>query len=50
MKVNPLITRLSLSQELGVSLATIKRELQDLNNKQIIKYVGNKKNGHWEII
>ena len=50
MKVNPRITRLSLSQELGVSLATIKRELQDLNNKQIIKYVGNKKSGHWEII
>lgn len=49
MKVNPRITRLSLSQELGVSLATIKRELQDLNNKQIIKYVGNKKSGHWEI-
>ena len=50
MKVNPRITRLSLSQKLGVSLATIKRELQDLNNKQVIKYVGNKKSGHWEII
>ena len=31
-------------------VATIKRDIQILNSKQIVRYVGDKKNGYWEII
>lgn len=50
MRSEPHITRQLLSQRLEVSLATIKRDIQILNSKQIVRYVGDKKNGYWEII
>ena len=39
-----------LAERFEVSLATIKRDIQILNSKQIVRYVGDKKNGYWEII
>ena len=50
MRSEPHITRQLLSLRLEVSLATIKRDIQILNSKQIIRYVGDRKNGYWEII
>ncbi len=47
---DPCITQNEISQKLGLSIITIKRHMKEMKNKQIIKYVGNKKSGHWEII
>ena len=47
---DPYITQNAISQELGLSIITIKRHMKEMKDKQIIKYVGNKKSGHWEII
>ena len=47
---DPYITQNAISQELGLSIITIKRHMKEMKDKKIIKYVGNKKSGHWEII
>ncbi len=47
---DPYITQNAISQELGLSIITIKRHMKEMKDKQIIKYVGNKKSGHWGII
>ena len=44
---NPKITKKQISKEIGVSKATIERELSKSND---IKYVGSAKSGHWEVI
>ena len=47
---DPYITQNAISQKLGLSIITIKRHMKEMKDKQIIKYVGNKKSGHWETI
>ena len=39
-----------ISQHLNIALATLKRDLQVLVEKQFIHRVGGRKNGHWEVI
>ena len=46
---NKYSTRESLSAELGVSTATVGRELQKLQKIGLIKRIGSNKNGYWEI-
>ena len=40
----------TLSESLGASVITIKRDLYVLRDMNLIKYVGSNKTGHWEII
>lgn len=47
---NKYSTRESIAEELGVSTATVGRELQKLQKLVLIKRVGSNKNGYWEII
>ena len=47
---NKYSTRESIAAELGVSTATVGRELQKLQILGLIKRVGSNKNGYWEII
>jgi len=46
---NPYISREELSKELGVGLATIKRDISDLRNSYRIEWIGPSKSGRWEI-
>ncbi|MBA2864417.1 RNA-binding domain-containing protein [Methanococcus maripaludis] len=46
---NPKITILELSNRVGVSQNTVKKEMNILKEKGIIKRVGSPKGGHWEI-
>lgn len=39
-----------LSEAIGVSTRTIKRELYILRDMHLIKYVGSNKIGHWEVV
>lgn len=45
---NPQTTRVEIASIIGVSSKTIERELAALSD--IVRYVGSKKGGHWEII
>ena len=36
--------------QIGISVPAIKKNLKQLTNNNIIKRVGAKKNGYWEII
>lgn len=40
----------ALAQELGISQVTVKRYIQKLKQQNLIRRVGSKKTGHWEII
>ena len=46
---NPHITRIELSSLLGVSEATIKRDLSELNKRGKIEYIGSSKAGKWVV-
>ncbi len=46
IKTNPRITRKQMATKIGVSKATIERELSKFKN---IRFVGPSKTGHWEI-
>ena len=46
---NPNITRIELSSLLGVSEATIKRDLSELNKRGKIEYIGSSKAGKWVV-
>lgn len=50
MKQNPSMIREDLANELGISLATLKRELTSLRKKGYITRSGSDKNGQWLII
>lgn len=50
VKYNPHITAALLSQKLGVTEKTIKRDLQYLRDKKIIEREGADKNGCWKIM
>ncbi len=45
---NPQTTRAEIATSIGVVTKTIERELAALSD--IVRYVGSKKGGHWEII
>lgn len=44
----PQTTRAEIASAIGVSAKTIERELATLS--EIVRYIGSKKGGHWEII
>lgn len=46
----PSITRQEVATILGVSLSTVKKELQELRKKALIKRDGSDKTGEWRII
>ena len=46
VKANPRITRKQMATQIGVSKATIERELSKFKD---IRFVGPSKTGHWEI-
>ena len=48
--INDTINAQTLSDALGASVITIKRDLYVLRDMNLIKYVGSNKTGHWEII
>ena len=48
--VNDTVTAKTLSESLGASIITIKRDLAAMQSVGVIKRVGSDKNGHWEII
>ena len=50
IKRNKYSTRESIAAELGISTATVGRELQKLQMMGLIKRVGSNKNGYWEIM
>ena len=39
-----------LSERLGVNRKTIQRDLAELVEKHLVKWVGSDKDGHWEVI
>ena len=50
IKVDPTADYPTLAQMLGVSEATIKRNIQKLKQQDRIRRVGSKKTGHWKIV
>lgn len=48
--VNDTVTAKTLSESLGASIITIKRDLAAMQFVGVIKRVGSDKTGHWEII
>ena len=49
IKTDVTITSRRLSQKIGVVERTIKRDLADLQKKGLLKRIGGRKAGHWEI-
>lgn len=47
--INDTINAKTLSELFNTSVITIKRDLYVLRDMDLIKYVGSKKTGHWEI-
>ena len=50
MKQNPSIIREDLANKLGISLATLKRELTSLRKEGYITRNGSDKNGQWIVV
>ncbi|EHQ36716.1 RNA-binding domain-containing protein [Methanoplanus limicola] len=50
IKSNPRSDYKALAKSVGVSEATVKRHIQKLKNAGILRRIGSKKTGHWEII
>ena len=48
--INDTINAQTLSDVLGASVITIKRDLYVLRDLNLIKYTGSNKTGHWEVI
>lgn len=48
--INDTINAQTLSDALGASVITVKRDLYVLRDMNLIQYVGSNKTGHWEII
>ena len=48
--INDTINAKVLSEALGTSVITIKRDLYVLRDMNLIRYVGSNKTGHWEVI
>ncbi len=49
IKINPRINQSELSQQLDVSLPTIKRAMFSMVEKGVLERKGGKRYGHWEI-
>lgn len=47
---NVAVNTKSLAEHLGLNRKTMQRELTLLQEKKLIRWVGAKKNGHWEIV
>ena len=47
---NPEITQKGLSEEIGLSVRTVARELKRLRDANVIKRVGSDRSGYWEIV
>ncbi len=50
IKVDGYITIPELSQKIGVTERTIERNLQKLQQENLLKRVGGAKGGHWEVV
>ena len=50
LQINQFTKRMDLSELLGVSIDTVKRDLSYLKNKRIIEYKGSAKRGKWIVI
>ena len=48
--VNDTVTAKTLSESLGTSIITIKRDLAAMQSMGVIKRVGSDKTGHWEVV
>lgn len=48
IQANPLISKAELAQLLGVSLITIRRDLQSLSS--VVRHVGSTNGGQWQFI
>lgn len=48
--INEVVNTKFLAEKLGVNRKTIQRDLMTLVNKNIIRWIGADKNGHWELI
>ena len=48
--INDTINAQTLSDALGASVITIKRDLYVLRDLNLIKYTGSNKTGHWEAV
>ena len=48
--INDTINAQTLSDALGTSVITIKRDIYVLRDLNLIRYVGSNKTGHWEVI
>ncbi len=48
--VNDTVTAKTLSESLGISIITIKRDLAAMQSVGVIKRVGSDKTGHWEVV
>ena len=47
---NPSLTRVEMAKRIGCSESTIKRTLQKLMDKGVIKRIGSNKKGEWIIV
>lgn len=47
---NPTITQIEISDKIGKSVRTIKREMDVLKKKEYIRRVNGKRNGKWELL
>lgn len=50
IRQNSQITRIELANTLKINESTVKRNINKLKNKGILKRIGANKNGHWEIL
>ena len=50
MQKNPRVTAEQLSDLLNINLRNTKRNIERLKEKGLIKRVGSRKTGHWEIL
>jgi ATP-dependent DNA helicase RecG len=49
INANPEITKPEIASNVGVSLRSIERSIQELQKRNILKRVGATKKGHWEV-
>jgi ATP-dependent DNA helicase RecG len=49
IKDNPTITTLQLAQHIGISSKGVEKQLKVLRDKGILKRIGGRSNGHWEL-
>ncbi|HIT37901.1 MAG TPA: winged helix-turn-helix transcriptional regulator [Candidatus Onthousia faecipullorum] len=50
IRKNSRITQKEISDNLGINITTVARNLKDLKNKNIINRIGSNKNGQWELL